>query len=160
MANAPAKDSAEAEAPGEYIVAPIRRDIVTAYESMLASVPDAGGNGLDGILEAIARATRVTDLDSPWRTAGLEAYRNVRLRVTGIRKLPSDYTGGLAWFLVIDAAIAQTGELVTITTGALSVVAQLVKAWSMDTFPLDVFPRMAERASAGGFYPWHLEIVG
>lgn len=138
---------------------PIRRELVDAYSAMIADVPESGGDGMEGILLALSQATDVADLDAPWRTAGLDDYLNQRLRVIAIRKVPSEYDGGLPWFLVMDAAVVGSGELVTITTGAVSVVAQLVKAWALGAFPLTVIPRQADRPSRAGFYPQHLEIV-
>lgn len=132
--------------------------VVEIYSSWLAAVPDAGGDGMDGILAALAMATDPADLDAPWRSAGLELVVNVPLRITGIRKLPSDYPGGLPYFLVIDGAVTETGETISITTGSVSVVAQLVKAHALGAFPLNVIPRKAERASKAGYYPMHLEI--
>lgn len=133
--------------------------VIEAYESMLATVPDAGGSGFDGILEAIAAATDAADLDAPWRSEGLKRYANAKIRVFGIRKLPSDYEGGLSHFLIIDGAIVATGETVAITSGAVSVVAQLVKAWQLGAFPLNIVPRIATRASRNGYFPMHLEMV-
>lgn len=137
----------------------LRPSVVEAYESMITSVPEAGADGFDSILAALAMATDVADLDAPWRSTGLTAVANVPIRVTGIRKMPSDFPGGLPWFLIIDGAIIDTGETVAITTGAVSVVAQLVKAWALDAFPLDVVPRIAARPSRSGYFPQHLEIV-
>jgi hypothetical protein len=137
----------------------LRPEVVEAYEAMIATVPEAGGEGFEGILAAIALATDVADLDAPWRAEGLKAFVNAPIRVTGIRKMPSDYAGGLPWFLIIDGAIKATGETVAITTGAVSVVAQLVKAWQLGSYPLDVIPRIATRASRNGYFPMHLEIV-
>lgn len=133
--------------------------VIEAYEAMIADVPDAGGEGMDAILRSLATATDVADLDAPWRSGNLEAFLNMPLVVTGIRKLPSDYDGGLPYFLVVDAGVRATGELVTITTGAVSVVAQLVKAHQLDAFPLTVIARRADRPSRSGFYPLHLEVV-
>jgi hypothetical protein len=127
---------------------------------MIESVPDAGGDGFEGILRALAMATDVLDLDAPWRSQGLGELINTPLVLTGIRKMPSDYPGGLPWFLVADGAIAATGETVTFTTGSVSVVAQLVNAWRLEKFPLRVIPRQAERPSRSGYFPQHLEIVG
>jgi len=134
--------------------------VVEAYEGMIADVPEAGGDGFEAILEAIAAASSAAELDAPWRSAGLEGLANVPIVVSGIRKMPSDYPGGLPWFLVVDAAVRATGERITVTTGSVGVVAQLVKAWSLDAFPLTVVPRMAARPSRSGYYPMHLEIVG
>lgn len=137
---------------------PIRPEVVAAYESMIAEVPEAGGEGFDGILEQIARAADVAALDAPWRSGGLEEWANVPLAVLGIRKMPSDYAGGLPWFLVVDAAVVETGEAITFTTGAVGVVAQLVKGWQLGAFPLVVVPRQSARPTASGYYPQHLEV--
>lgn len=131
--------------------------VIEAYESMIETVPDAGGGGFDSILRAIATATDAADLDAPWRSEGIKEFANARLRVLGIRKMPSDFEGGLAWFLIIDAAIVATGEVIAVTTGALSVVAQLVKAHQLGAFPCIVTPRVATRPSRNGYYPVHLE---
>ena len=137
----------------------LRPDVVEAYEAMIETVPEAGADGFESILRALALAGDVTDLDAPWRSTGLTELANVPIRLTGIRKMPSDYPGGLPWFLVMDGAIIDTGETIAVTTGAVSVVAQLVKAWSLGAFPLDVIPRIADRPSRSGYYPQHLEIV-
>lgn len=133
--------------------------VVESYEAMIADVPEAGADGFASILAALALATDPADLDAPWRSQGLGDLVNVPVRVTGIRKMPSDYPGGLPWFLVIDGAIIETGETVAVTTGAVSVVAQLVKAHQLGAFPLDVIPRQSERPSRSGYFPQHLEVV-
>lgn len=147
------------EPPPEYSVVPLRRDIVDVYEGMIATIPDAGGDGLSGILAAIAQAEDVADLDAPWRSTGMEKLINKPIRIIGLRKMPSSFAGGLPFFLVIDAGIIATGEMVTITTGAVSVVAQLAKAWQLGRIPFDCIPRQSERPSAAGYYPQHLEVI-
>lgn len=132
--------------------------LVETYAALLDSVPDAGGDGMAGILEAIAEAGDLDDLDAPWRSGGLGAYVGTPLTLTGLRKMPSDYAGGLPWFLVVEGAVTATGEKITVTTGAVSVVAQLVKAWQLGRFPLRVIPRQSARPNAAGNFPQHLEI--
>lgn len=133
--------------------------MVEAYSSMLASVPDSGGDGMEGILQQLLEAGDASELDAPWRSAGLELYRNTPLVIRSIRKVPSEFEGGLPWFLVLDAAVLGSGELVTITTGAVSVVAQLARAWAMGALPLKVIPRQSDRPSKSGYYPQHLEVA-
>lgn len=137
----------------------LRKEIIAAYEARLDTVPDAGGDGFESILAALLLATDVRDLDAPWRSAGFGELVNVPLILTGIRKMPSDYPGGLPWFLIADGAIVETGETVSITTGAVSIVAQLAQAHALDGFPLKVIPRQADRPSKSGYYPQHLELV-
>jgi hypothetical protein len=154
---APAK-AGEVTRTGDVPV-PIRPEVVEAYEAMIADVPEAGGDGFDGILAQLALAADVAALDAPWRSGGLEEWANVPLGILGIRKMPSDYPGGLPWFLVVDAAAIDSGEKVTFTTGAVGVVAQLVKAHQLGAFPLVVIPRQSARPTASGYFPQHLEIV-
>lgn len=138
---------------------PLRPETIAAFEAMVSDVPEAGGDAFESILGAIARGTDVLDLDAPWRSQGFEELVDVPIVVQAIRKMPSDYQGGLPWFLVVDAAIADTGELTTFTTGAVSVVAQLLKAWSMGAFPLACTLCQSDRPSRSGYYPQHLEIA-
>lgn len=137
----------------------LSKAVVAAYEGIIATVPDAGGDGMEGILRTILQAGNAADLDAPWRSDGLGAYLNVELEFQAIRKMPSDFTSGIGWFLIADAAIVDTGELVTMTTGAGSVVAQLLRAWSLGSFPLRAIPRQSARPTAEGYYPQHLEMV-
>ncbi len=138
----------------------ISPQLIEAYAAMIADVPDAGGDAFESILGAIARTTNPADLDAPWRSGGLDEWIGERLAITGIRKMPSDYPGGLPWFLVVDAIALDTGEVMTLTAGAVSVVAQLAKWWQLGGRPMVVIPRQSERPSKSGYYPQHLEIVG
>lgn len=139
----------------------IRPDVVLAYEALIADVPVAGGAGLESMLLQIAAAQDARELDAPWRSSGLEEWANQPLVIRALRRMPSEFEGGLPFFLLVDAAVRATGETVTVTTGAVSVVAQLAKAWSLGAIPgLVVVPRIASRPSARGYYPMHLEVVG
>lgn len=159
MGNAPGAGTVPAAPTSTEAPTILPAAVVATYSSMLEAVPESGGDGMAGILESLAAATDASDLDAPWRTEGLEAFLNTELSILRIRKVPSDYQGGLEWFLVADAAIVATGELVTFTTGAVSVVAQLVKAFALDAFPWRVIPRQSDRPSARGYFPQHLEVV-
>lgn len=132
---------------------------VQAYESMLASVPDVDSGGYDRILETIAQAKTLTDLDAPWRSSGMDAYIDVPLVIRGIAKAPSDFKGGLPWFLVVDAVTAADGESARFTTGSVNVVAQLVKAFTMGAFPVAAIPRERERATAAGYTVQYLQFT-
>ena len=149
----------EAVANPEDRVATLSSDAVAPFEGYLAAIPDAEGGGYESILAQIDAAGSAKDLDAAWRTAGLEQYRDQLLRVHALRKMPSDFAGGLAWFLVVDAVDLATGERVTFTTGAIGVVAQLVKAFALGALPLQVIPRESERTTRAGYHVWHLEVV-
>lgn len=135
----------------------VEGDVITFYEGILQEVPDAGGAGMEAILEQIAAAGNVAGLDSPWRAGGFGAYEGVPLVITDIEKMPSDFTSGLSYFLVAHGAIRATGEKVAATTGSLSIVAQLLKVHQLGGFPVLVIPRASKRPTKDGYYPQHLE---
>lgn len=145
--------------PAEGEVVTLPAELEARYASLLEAIPEAGGDAVASILEAIAEAERPEDLDAPWRADGLGAYLGRRIVITAVRRLPSEYEGGLRWFLVLEGADALTGERIVATTGSVSVVAQLAKAVALDALPLEVIPRAAERPSKAGYRPQHLEIV-
>jgi hypothetical protein len=153
-----AAQAAPAES-GEVAPAPRSNGVVAAYESMLAAVPDAGEGGYERILEVIAQATDASELDAAWRTDDLAELAGIPLLIRGIAKAPSDFQGGLPWFLIVDAVNETSGERLTVTTGAVSVVAQLVRAFAMGAFPLRVRVVVAERPTSKGYYPQHLEVL-
>lgn len=147
------------QAPSNGAVA-IRPDVVEAYMALAAGIPEAGGDGAESILLQILATEDPAALDAPWRADGLRAFLGHPLRVDGLRRMPSEFGGGLPFFLVVDAADLGTGEKVTVTTGAVSVVAQLAKAFALGLIPgWRVVPREAERPSSSGYYPQHLEVM-
>lgn len=153
-----ARERANGTGDGSAVV--IRPETIQAFAAMATDIPEAGGDGFDALLAQIIGAEDTADLDAPWRSDGLTALLNVPLRIDGLRRMPSEYGGGLPFFLIVQAADLTTGEAVTVTTGAVSVVAQLVKAWSLGAIPgWRVIPRQAERPSSSGYYPQHLEVM-
>lgn len=133
--------------------------VLAAFDDALMAVPESGEGGMASILLAIAQATDPLDVDAPWRTSDLTSLVNIPLRISGVRRAPSDFDGGLGWFLIVDAANIATGELVTITAGAVAVVGQLVKLHALDAFPVDVVPRESPSKTPGRSPSQHLEIV-
>ena len=81
------------------------------------------------------------------------------LTVRGITRMPSSFAEGLGIFLVVDAIVNETDEMVTVTTSSVAVCAQLLKLNSLEAFPIQVIPRQSERPSKAGYFPQHLEIV-
>lgn len=134
-------------------------DLSAAYESMLARVPDAGGDVFDNILGAIAGADDASQLDAPWRSEGLEDYVGHRLEVRSIEKMPSGFSGGIPWYLIVRGVELDTGEAIVTTTSSISVVAQLAKAYALGAFPWKVTPVIPSRPSRAGYYPMHLEVI-
>lgn len=159
MTDATAPAQATAPAEGAIVPRAVHGDVIEAYEAMIDQIPDAGQDGLEGILAQLAAVTSPDQIDAPWQAGGLADYVGRPIVVEGARKMPSDYPGPLPWFLILDGYTSDTGEPVHATTGALSVVAQVVKAQVAGWLPMTVIPRLAERPTKDGYYPMHLEVV-
>lgn len=121
-------------------------------------VPDGGGDGVLGILELIASAENPEDLDRAWNSAGFGQYLGYALRITNLRKLESDFEGGVSHYLIADAVVHETGEAVTCTTGSYAIMAQLLYANTKGWLPMDFVPHQAEEPTEKGFYPQHLKV--
>jgi hypothetical protein len=139
---------------------PVSDAALAVWDSMLDQVPETPDDDAnERILAQLAQASAIAQLDDPWRSEGMKAYRDVPLRVTDITRRPSDFEGPIPFFLVVKAGRLDTGELVTFTTSALGAMAQLVKAYVSGWLPLDVIPRQAERPTRAGYWPMHLEVI-
>lgn len=133
--------------------------VLALYAPLIGAIPDAGTEGMANILDQIAKATTIGQIDSPWQAGGLQQYRDRVILVLGARKMESDFTGGLGWFLILDCALPETGETFVATTGSVAIVAQIAKWWSLGDQPLRCIPRLAKSPTPNGFYPMHLEVV-
>ena len=155
------KNPAPAPETGSAVVVatPVSERVLAVYEAGILAIPDAGGEGMENILAQLAGAQSPYQLDQPWQAGGLQAWRDRQIVVVGMRKMASDFEGPLPWFLILDCADPATGETFTATTGALSIVAQLVIAHQNGWLPLQVIPRMAKKPTAEGYYPMHLDVV-
>ena len=130
------------------------------FAQMAQLIPDGSEDtdGTERILRQILGATDATQLDSAW-SSDTEAIVGKEQSVTGLKRLPSDFKDGLGVFLVVESVITETGEMVTWTTSAVSVVGQLVKAYAAEWLPLPCVLRRSDRPTANGYYPQHLEIL-
>lgn len=116
-------------------VAELPAKLVQQFINMVTLIPDAEEGDAAGLLSAVLGGTTMSDLDAPWN-GGRGAPIGPLLCITGIAKAPSDYPGGLPFYLIIDHQTASMPEPKQYATGATMVVAQLVKAHELDEFPL------------------------
>ena len=130
------------------------------FAAMAESIPEVGGEGMDSLIASVVNASKPEDLSRAWESMGTEDLIGKTIQVTGIKRAPSDYEGPLGVFLVVEAVDIGSGELVTFTTGAVSVVLQLVKAHAEKWFPLDCVIQKAARPTKDGYYPLHLKVMG
>lgn len=133
---------------------------VREFAKMVTMIPaQDASEAVDNILAQILAAENLDDLDAPWNTTKVDELTGHPLIVHSLKRMESDFTDGLGVYLVVGAAVKNTGEEVVFTTGSVSIVAQLVKAWAAGWFPLECKLVRAERPSADGYYPQHLELL-
>jgi hypothetical protein len=125
-------------------------------QPLLDDVPDSNedDDAFIRILEQLAAAKTVEDLQAPWDSNGLKQYVDQSILVTAIRKSPSRFPGGFSHFLVLDATL-KDGERVVTTTSSGSIVVQLLKVRSLGQLPVLCIPRAAKTAK--GYDAMHLE---
>lgn len=130
-----------------------------AFLMMLAEVPEPDDDAAARIVMEIMGAQSIEDLDKPWDVEGMRDYDGTVLQVQSITKMPSDYQTGLGCYLVCRCSQPGLGEVFTLTTGSVNIVAQLVRAHTLNAFPLEVIPRQSEKPTRKGYRPMHLELV-
>jgi hypothetical protein len=112
------------------------------------------------IVMQILEARDVTELDTPWESnaGGLGEYNDKQIVIHSIRRAPSSFKGGPGIFLILDVE-SEDGEHHVVTTGSVSVVVQLLKAFEFRAFPLACRPMVSKRQTAKGYWPQHLQIT-
>lgn len=136
-------------------------EIVRKFAQMAENVPDMANDAGGAMLDQILSAETVEQLDAT--LSGLpsaEDFGGKPLDIIGIAKAPSDYEEGLGFYLIVDAVVAATGEAVRFSTGSTTIVAQLVKAYDLDAFPIRVIPKRADKQTRSGYWPWSLVVEG
>lgn len=130
------------------------------FADMVYLIPDADfSGGGERILQQIMDATDVAGLEAPWAARQRKFPLGVPVRVVAVAKAPSDFAGGLPFYLECDCVDIASGEQVVYATGSTSCTAQLTRASFLDELPIVVKLVRAEKASSGGFFPEHFEVV-
>jgi len=156
---APEAPSQEVATRPDTAPAPVSADIIARVREAVQGIPESDGEGAESIVRQLLDAQTIDDLNAPWEGSSGRSLAGKRLSIRGCHQRPSSFEDGAGVFLVVDAADAKTGEALTFTTSAVSVVLQLARAWSLGLFPLIADVVVAERPTARGFYPYHLRII-
>jgi len=134
--------------------------LVEQFTTVLNVVPEAPPEeAMERIVAQILESEAPYQLDQPWNAHGMRDLAGRVIRVQDVKRLPSEYTDGLGVYMGCTCVLEATGEYVFVTTGSVSIMAQLAQAYRKGMLPLEVVPRVAEKASRNGFFPMHLEIV-
>lgn len=116
-------------------VAELPPALVAQFVNMVTLIPDAEpGDGAD-LVAQILGATTLHEVDAPWN-GGRKAPIGPLLSVVAVTKSPSDYPGGLPFYLVLDHQTSPEATVKQFTVGGTMVVAQMVKFHELDEFPV------------------------
>jgi len=140
----------------EMVISPETREM---FASMVVAVPEADGSGTERILLSILNAKSWDELDDPWDTEKSAALVGVELAIHTITRHVSSYADGLGVFLVVHGKRLDDDTETVFSTGSVSVVAQLVRAYMLGAFPMYAKLVQSDKPTARGYYPQHLEIL-
>lgn len=148
-----------AATPGTELAIPYSQEVANIFASMVAGIPELDDeDASERIVLQLLAATDVTDLNAPWDSATAEDLAGKRLRIDTIARQPSDFQDGLGVYLVCKGLNLDTGEKLVFTTGAVSIVAQLVRAHFLGGLPAICELVIAERPTKKGYRPQHLKV--
>lgn len=133
--------------------------LLRQFSQMAMMLPETESDGGASIITAILNSKDVSELDATWGTKDPDKLVGDNLTITGATRSLSDYQDGLGVFLVVEAVLERTGEPVTFTTGSIGIVAQIVRAASLEAFPFRAMIQRADKPTKDGYYPQHLKIL-
>jgi len=133
----------------------MRADLAELFAQGLATIPEAGQEGWEGILATLARVEHPEDLDAPWRSSGGRDVVGRPIEVRGLRRMPSSFGEGVPFFLIADAVDLLTGEVLAVTTGSTGVVGAWIIANMRGWMPIRGMIVESERPTEQGYYPQH-----
>lgn len=135
--------------------------LIETFAGLMRNIPEAAPDeATERIVAQILEAESPEDLEEPWNGQGLTSLIGRVLQVQDVKRLPSEFKSGPGWYLGLDCVLVETGETRFVTTGSISVLAQIGRAYQKGWLPLQVIARVPERPSKNGYFPVHLEIVG
>lgn len=133
--------------------------ILTMFAEMAVMIPADDGNATEDILNQILTAETWDQLDAPWEVSPIDDVLGKQLRIVSAKRLPSTFAGGLGVFLVLGLRDIVTGKEYVKTTGSVSVVAQVARAYALQCTDVIVEWKRADRASKNGYFPQHLKVL-
>lgn len=87
---------------------------------------------------------------------GLRQYLDTPFLLEGVDFRQSEYEEGMPFYCLLFGREVESGEKVTLTTGAQSVVAQAFRLAQRGWLPRTVMAKQAKKATKSGFYPVRL----
>jgi hypothetical protein len=123
--------------PGKDVAPVVSEATLAVFAQMAAGIPIADDDqAYESIVSQILAAADVDALNAPWDTDAADRLAGHQLKIEELTRRPSDFKGGLGMYLVCKGVDQATGERFTWTTGSVSVVAQLARAYYLGKLPI------------------------
>jgi hypothetical protein len=134
--------------------------LLKQFSEMATLIPLETEGGMERILAQVLNAQHWDDLDAPWESSKAEGLAGRRLRFNRVERRPSDFREGLGIFLVCHCVDVDNGDVIVVTTSAVGVIGQLVRAYALKAMPIVAEFIVAERPTKDGYRPHHLKLHG
>lgn len=146
--------------PTTDVVPVVSQATLALFAQMAVAIPEADDSeAYESIVLQLLAADGVDTLNAPWQSGKTESLAGHRLKVESMTRRPSDFGEGLGIYLVIKGTDMNTGERFSLTIGSVSVLAQLARIHHLNALPAIVELVIAERPTAKGYRPMHLNVL-
>ena len=128
--------------------------------AFLASVPTVEEDPTEAMLALVLNAASPAEWNAIFQSESLKDYAGRQVRLNAFRTADSDFEGGLAKYLILDATDLKSGERVVLTCSSVMSIAQIVNAVNRGVWPIDVEIVQKDKPTKAGFRPIHLRYLG
>lgn len=136
------------------------KDIITGKTDVQIEVVEDPAEIQAEISQQIVSAESLTDLFAIGNATGWHELENVPVELRSFRWRHSSFEEGGPLYVVVSAVAVDTGEVLVLTTGSNTVLAQLYGLAKLEQIPgVQVKLTKAAKATQAGFYPLQLELV-
>ena len=151
--------SSKAEAPADALVNFTSGGAIERINQFLAMAPTVSDDPTEAMLEAVLQAQDPLEWNDLFSSKSLRDAKGALVRVNAYRVNPSDYPGGLKFYLVLDVTDLETGQKGVLTCSSQMAIAQILNAEARVNLPIDVRIIEKDKPTKAGFRPIHLEYI-
>ena len=133
---------------------------VERINDFLALAPTVADDPTESMLNAVLAASDPQEWNDLFTSKSLRDSNGATVRINAYRVNPSDFPGGLKFYLVLDVTDLETGAKGVLTCSSQMAIAQILNAEARVNLPIDVIIREKDKPTRAGFRPIHLEYIG
>lgn len=163
QANLPAQRGPASDRQDVAEIAPASQEVMNGLFKWLdanrSHTADAEAAQAD-IIAQVMSAASVDEVLADVAAAGLSDWLDKPIRIIEGKFNQSEFEAGLPWYAVLDIEDLTTGKRHVCTTGAQTILAQLIRTAQLGGFPLTCMPVYAtKKPTARGYRPMRLRPI-